>query len=308
MTEQAVQKEALLLFSKPPIPGKVKTRLTRKFGGFLNDNQAAEFFRRCLYDVAETCMHALIELQYANDDAVAADPAAQKIQYDFFIGCPEDHLQLMKDTFDEIGPWPMEIHYVTDHGKTFDDHFDDAFGQIFDMGYDCIVSVGGDIPTLPKDHLSQSFQWLEYFRAQGTPGVVLAPCQECGTSLVGVHCDTPINHQGVYYNLDGKPALDAYVEKIDAENLPCAYFAPIADVDEVTDLAHAISCLKAMKRAAQYQPTIRVAQRVLDWVDFMGITISTPPNDEHDPRQYLDNPDGTHYYPEGEEEGAPAAE
>ena len=63
-----------------------------------------------------------------------------------------------------------------------------------------------------------------------------------------------------------------------------------------------------MKRAAQYQPTIRVAQRVLDWVDFMGITISTPPNDEHDPRQYLDNPDGTHYYPEGEEEGAPAAE
>ena len=89
MTEQAVQKEALLLFSKPPIPGKVKTRLTRKFGGFLNDNQAAEFFRRCLYDVAETCMHALIELQYANDDAVAADPAAQKIQYDFFIGCPK---------------------------------------------------------------------------------------------------------------------------------------------------------------------------------------------------------------------------
>lgn len=293
-----VQKEALLLFSKPPIPGKVKTRLTTKFGGFLNDNQAAEFFRRCLYDVAECCMHALLELQYANDAACEADPNAQRIQYDFFLGCPEANLDLMKETFDAIGPWPMELHYVTDKGATFDDHFDDAFQQIFDMGYDSIVSVGGDIPTLPKSHLTQSFQWLEYFRSQGTPGVVLAPCQECGTSLVGFHRDANINHQGVYYNQDGKPALDAYIEKIDAADLPCAYFSPIADVDEVTDLAHAISCMRAMQRAAKVQPTIFVAERVLAWVDFMGIQVSTPPNEEHDPRQYLDNPDGTHYYPE----------
>ena len=55
-----------------------------------------------------------------------------------------------------------------------------------------------------------------------------------------------------------------------------------------------------MKRAAEFQPTIRVAQRVLNWVDYMGITVSTPPNEEHDPRQYLDNPDGTHYYPDEE--------
>ncbi|MDD6785124.1 MAG: DUF2064 domain-containing protein [Eggerthellales bacterium] len=295
-----VQKEALLLFSKPPIPGKVKTRLTTKFGGFMSDNQAADFFKMCLYDVAETCIHALFELQWANDAAVAENPEATKIQYDFFVGCPEANLQLMKDTFDEIGPWPMEIHYITDSGATFDDHFDDAFSQIFGMGYDCIVSVGGDIPTLPKDHLTQSFTWLEYFRNCGTPGVVMAPCQECGTSLVGFHYDTPINHQGVYYNMEGKPALDAYIEKIDANHLPCAYFAPIADIDEVTDLAHAISCLKAMKRAAEFQPTIRVAQRVLNWVDYMGITVSTPPNEEHDPRQYLDNPDGTHYYPDEE--------
>ena len=294
----AVQKEALLLFSKPPMPGKVKTRLTKKFGGFLTDQSAAEFFKRCLYDVAECCMHALIEKQWANDAACEADPEAQKIQYDFFVGCPEANLQLMKDTFDAIGPWPMEIHYVTDKGATFDDHFDDAFAQIFAMGYDCIVSVGGDIPTLPKSHLSQSFDWLEYFRSCGTPGFVMAPCQECGTSLVGFHHDTPMNHQGVYYNMDGKPALDAYIEKVDANNIPCAYFAPIADVDEVTDLAHAISCMRAIERAAQYQPGLFVARRVLDWVDAMGIVISTPPNDEHDPRQYLDNPDGTHYYPD----------
>ena len=188
----------------------------------------------------------------------------------------------------------MEIHYITDEGATFDDHFDDAINKIFAMGYDCVASCAGDIPTLPKSHITQSFNWLNYFRDCGTPGFVVAPCQECGTSLIGYHHDTPINNQGIYYNMDGRPALDGYMEKVKANNIPCAYFSPIADVDEVTDLAHAISCMRAIEQAAKTQPDLFVPRRVLDWVDFMGIVISTPPNENHDPRQYLDNPDGTH--------------
>ncbi|MBQ3106565.1 MAG: DUF2064 domain-containing protein [Eggerthellaceae bacterium] len=285
----AEKKVALLLFSKPPVPGMVKTRLTTAHGGFLSNEQAAEFFKRSLYDVSELCQHALIQLQAENDAKVAADPEATKITYDFFVSTtPASNVELMRETYDAIGPWPMEIHYLTDKGATFDDHFDDAFAQIFAMGYESIVSVGGDIPTLPKSHITQAFQWLEYFQSLGKPGFVQAPCQECGTSLVGFSYNTPIDHQGVYYNLDGVAALDAYVAKLKRENIPSAYFSPIADIDERTDLAHAISCMRAIKEAAQYQPDLFVPQRVLDWVDWMGITVSTPPNDEHDPRQYID--------------------
>lgn len=285
----AERKQALLVFSKPPIPGMVKTRLTIKHGGFLTDEQAAEFFRRSLYDVCEASMHALIEMQRENDALVAADPSADKITYDFFISTtPAKNVELMKETFDAIGPWPMEIHYLTDAGATFDDHFDDAFRQIFAMGYEHIVSVGGDIPTMPKSHITQAFQWLDYFQSIGTPGFVQAPCQECGTSLVGFSYNTPIDHQGVYYNLDGKPALDAYMEKTEEKNIPTAYFSPVADIDEKTDLAHAISCMNAIAQAAKYQNELFVPKRVLDWVNIMGIRVSTPPNDEHDPRQYID--------------------
>ena len=49
----------------------------------------------------------------------------------------------------------MEVHYLTDAGATFDDHFDDAFSQLFALGYESVVSVGGDIPTLPKSHITQ---------------------------------------------------------------------------------------------------------------------------------------------------------
>ena len=285
----AQKKQALLVFSKPPIPGMVKTRLTKERDGILSPEQAAEFFRRSLYDVSELAMHALYELQAMNDAACAADPEMDSIQYDFFVSTtPADNVDRMRENFESLGEWPMEIHYITDKGATFDDHFDDAFKQIFDMGYEHVVSIGGDIPTMPKSHVTQAFQWLDYFQGLGTPGFVQAPCQECGTSLVGFSYNTPINHQGVYYNLNGTAALDAYVEKLQAEHIPSAYLSPVADIDEKTDLAHAISCLRAIEQAAEWQTDLYVPRRVLQWIDFMGLRVSTPPNDAHDPRQYID--------------------
>lgn len=284
----AKRKQALLVFSKPPVPGMVKTRMTTEHGGFLTPEQAADFFKLCLYDVCDASMQALGELQAEQDAAKAADPNADEFEYDFFISTtPADNLPLMKETFEKL-EWPMEIHYITDSGATFDDHFDDAFKQIFDMGYENIVSVGGDIPTMPKSHVTQAFQWLEYFKDQGTPGFVVAPCQECGTSLVGFSYDTPIDHQGVYYNLDGTPALDAYMTKVREKNIPVAYFPPIPDIDDKIDLAHGISCMRAIEQAGMFQPNIFIPRRVLSWIGLMGITVSTPPNDEHDPRQYID--------------------
>lgn len=286
MTEK---KQALLVFSKPPIPGMVKTRLTRENNGILSPEQAAEFFKRSLYDVSELSMHALMELQRQNDALVAEDPTADRITYDFFVSTtPANNVELMRNTYDAIGPWPLEIQYLTDKGATFDDHFDDAFSQLFERGYEHVVSVGGDIPTMPKSHIIQAFQWLDYFQSQGTPGFVQAPCQECGTSLVGFSADTPMDHQNVYYNLDGRAALDGYMEKLEERGVPSAYLSPVADIDEKTDLAHAISCMRAIAIAARSQTDLFVPQRVLDWVDYMGIRVSTPPNDEHDPRQYID--------------------
>ncbi len=282
------KKQALLVFTKPPLPGVVKTRMTTEYGGFLTMEQAAQFYKCCFYDVCEMSMHALYELQQMNDELVATDPEADKVTYDFFCSTtPAESLDAVKDIFDKVGPWPMEINYVVDTGKTFDEHFNDAFDQIFAMGYESIVSIGGDVPTMPKSHLIQAFQWLDYFQSIGKPGFVYAPCQECGTSLVGFSHNTVMDHTGVYYNMDGRPALDGYLEKLMEADIPSAYFDPVADVDETTDLAHAISCMRSIREAAKYQPLF-VPRRTLSWVEVMGIRVSTPPNENHDPRDYLD--------------------
>lgn len=284
----AQKKEALLIFTKPPLPGLVKTRMTTDYGGFLTEAQAAQFYKCCFYDVCEMGMQALIELQRENDALVAEDPEADSITYDFFCSTtPAESIPKVEALFDEIGPWPMEVHFLSDTGKTFDEHFNDACQQLFDLGYESFVAIGGDVPTMPRSHITQAFQWLEYFQDQGKPGFVQAPCQECGTSLVGYSFNTPIDHTGIYYNMDGRPALDGYVQKLQDAEIPSAYFAPVADIDEVSDLAHSLSCMKAIREAAKNQPQF-VPNRTLNWCELMGIQISTPPNDNHDPRDYLD--------------------
>ena len=45
--------------------------------------------------------------------------------------------------------------------------------------------------------------------------------------------------------------------------------------------------MKSIREAAKYQP-LYVPWRTLNWVEMMGIQVSTPPNENHDPRDYLD--------------------
>ncbi len=284
----AEKKEALLIFTKPPLPGVVKTRMTAEYGGFFTEEEAASFYRCCFYDVCEMGMRSLVELTERNERMRAEDPSLDKITYDFFCSTtPPECIDQVRELFDKIKIWPMEVNLLVDRGSSFDEHFNDACQQLFDMGYESFVAIGGDVPTMPKGHIKQAFQWLDYFQEIGKPGFVYAPCQECGTSLVGYSYNTPIDHTGVYYNMDGRPALDGYLGKIQESGIPSAYFDPVADIDEVTDLGHAISCMKSIREAAKYQDLF-VPRRTLGWCEIMGIQVSTPPNENHDPRDYLD--------------------
>ena len=287
----AQSRNALMLFSKPPIPGFVKTRLTIERGGFLTPEQAANFFHRSLFDVAELAMQAIARLRQMNEDERAADPEAPERTYDFFISTtPMENVDRMRKLFEDAGAWPEKINYLCDTGASFGEHFDDAFGQLFTRGYDNVVAIGGDLPTMPRSHIINAFKWLDYFTVTDKLGwgFVEAPCQECGVSVIGQTKSTPIDSKGVYYNLSGRPALDAYTEEIKAHDVPVAFLMPVADVDEAGDLAHALSCLRAMDLSSKWDTDMYVSRRVLEWADAMHIVSVTPPNENHDPRQYVD--------------------
>jgi glycosyltransferase A (GT-A) superfamily protein (DUF2064 family) len=278
------RKHALLLFTKPPIPGLVKTRLTREKGGPFSQEEAAEIFRRSLFDVAELGCLALHELEVENISDRAADSSADEHLYTFFISTtPAENADVIRKTFEEIGKWPREFTYIVDEGSNYDEHFDSAFQQIFDEGYDSVLSIGADIPLLPREHITNGFRWLQYYlETDDKGGIVQAPCQEVGVSLIGWTRDTDINHQGVYCNTKGRPALDAYIEKAREKEIPVASMMPVADINDVSDFAHAISLARAAKYSRQFQPDLYVPERFLAWVDWRGIKVGTPPSDTDD--------------------------
>lgn len=284
-------KNALLLFSKPPIPGLVKTRLTKGRGGVLTEEEAAEFFKCCILDITDLAMIAISDLEQLNFSDRFTDPLVPERSYDFFVSTtPQESIDVMRQVFEGEDEWPHPIQYLHDEGSSFDEHFDDAFGQLFSRGYDNVVAIGGDHPTMTRDHIVSAFRWLDHLAAldERGYGFVQAPCQEGGVSIVGQTKATPINSKGVYYNPHGRPVLAAYREALSDGDIPNALLSSVSDVDKDSDLAHAIACVNVMADASFYQTELFVPRRVLEWFDTMGLESTSPPNDEHDPRQYID--------------------
>ena len=331
------KKNALLLFCKPPIPGQVKTRLTKERGGKLSSEQAAEFFRRSVLDISDlgrlclsdlrqstgedydlivstTSEKSIAQLQqmFADDGfadgfiaGAAASSAGAAANYANFAGAAANSAGPAASSANSAGaaansaydpavtapaPTPHDMTFIVDRGASFDDHFDDAFQQIFALGYTNLVAIGGDMPTLPYTHIIDAFLWLDHLATLSPNGqaFVVAPCQQSGVSLVGQTATTAMDSQGVFYNHSGLPALDAYAEKLLASEIPNAYLQPVSDVDEDHDLAHCISCLGAIAEATRFQDKLYLPCRVLEWVDKNGIKASAPPNENHDPRNYID--------------------
>ena len=280
------QKNALLLFTKAPETGKTKTRLTTARGGIFTPEEAADFYKVMLLDVVEICFTALKELNCKESTSINCSA-----QYDFVISCPsiEDQRKL-EELFAQMIPDSASIIFINDHGRHFNEHFDDAFGQLFDLSYKSVVAIGGDLPTLPVSHIVQAFQWLERFDLlSDRGGFVQAPCQACGVSLVGYTAATPMDSKGVYYNPDGIPALDGYIAKAAEKDIPVATLEQVPDVDDTSDLAHTISLLRAMAYSSKYQPGLFMAKRTLQWIDESMIMVCTPPNTAYDPRDSIDS-------------------
>jgi len=284
------QRNALLLFCKPPTPGLVKTRLCRENGGPLTNEQAAGFFRASILDEADLAMLVFDLLESENAEERQNDPNATIKTYNLFVStAPSSGLPLIRSVFEGEGEWERPIEYLCDSGPTFDHHFNDAFNQIFAMGYDSIVAVGGDMPLLPPSAIIEAFEWLEYLASEHSGlGFVMAPCQEAGTSIVGRTRRTPVPAEGIYYNALGRTVIDGYLEHLREHSIPFAFLDTVSDVDSSVDLAHLVSCLDAMADAYPYQPGMYLPRRVLAWADETMIRVVAAPSDERDPRSHLD--------------------
>jgi rSAM/selenodomain-associated transferase 1 len=144
-------KNALIIFIKTPIPGLVKTRLQPE----LTEDQSAELYCNFLMDldkkfksVADFDTWYAVSLENFNEDILAA------------------FVQMDK--------------YFLQEGKNLGERMKNAFQALFSRGYEKLVLIGSDIPSITINIIKQALHDLE------TNNCILGPSKDGGYYLVAL--------------------------------------------------------------------------------------------------------------------------
>lgn len=283
------RRNALVLFSKVPEAGLVKTRLTVLKDGIFQPDVASALYHCMLFDVVEIIMSAMDDLE-ARPSAV--DPrTGEEIRdvYELVISTtPAPNAEVMRKLFSDAGTWPRDFTVIVDEGASFDEHYNHSFEQTWERGADCILSMGADMPALTKADIFAGFDALHRLDGIEGGGIVLAPDQELGVSVIGWTRETRFDHTGVFYNQQGLTVLPAYIQKARAAGLPALWLPPIPDIDTMADLMHNVTLVEALNYCAEHDdicPPWRTwdALKQMGWAD-----VRIMPNTLHDPREAID--------------------
>lgn len=156
---------ALIVVAKEPVPGRTKTRLCPPFTGEL----AAEFYRCLLLDTL-----ALVERLEIADPTVAYAPASAR---PFFEAVTPDSFRL-----------------VPQQGADLGERLAHALGQHFELGYERVVIMNSDGPTIPQVYLEEAFSGLD------TADVTLGIGHDGGYYLIGMKRPHPELFQGIAWS------------------------------------------------------------------------------------------------------------
>jgi uncharacterized protein len=143
------RKNALVIFVRAPVAGKVKTRLACSIG----DEQALKIYYSLARQTIETgraCKVNLIIAYY-----------------------PEEQYELAKAAFGKGA-------YLAQSGNDLGERMQNSFLNCLARGFEKIIIIGSDIPGLDVPIIKNSFQKLDYYDC------VIGPARDGGFYLIGL--------------------------------------------------------------------------------------------------------------------------
>lgn len=205
-------KEALLVFARIPEPGNVKTRLTT----LLTDDEAARLYEAFLHDA----------LKQYQDLGVAV-----RLYLSPPAGNPDRKLAELVTS----------VHMQ--QGKELGERMQHAFLESFLAGYQRLVIVGTDHPTLPTAFVEQAFEAL------AEPlSICLGPSEDGGYYLLGMNDLYPQLFQDMTYS--HADVFQQTLERALTTNAALTVLPSWYDVDTPEDLYRLAAELDGNERIA----------------------------------------------------------
>ncbi len=232
----------LIVFAKNPIPNQVKTRLIPT----LASEQAASLYRAFLIDWCE------IIKQLSNTDLIIA------------YAPPEGLLDLQN----LLGE---DFTYVAQKGKDLGERLTNATQWAADNGYNKILFVGSDSPTLPLSYVSQGVDSLN------ASDVILGPSMDGGYYLIGfsknkLNTMVPYIFEDIAWSTEH--VFLQTVERIHSIAVKLTLLPPWYDVDTPDDLSFLHAHIKAMRLANEKVQANRTEGYLLELVKENSIWVN----------------------------------
>ena len=201
--------ESLILFAKPPLPGRVKTRLAQSLG----PEGAARLYACFLRDAAETAraltaerpgVGLVCEWVFEGDESLADFPLTDWL--------------------------PGAFLHRAQTGADLGARMSAALGRCLAFGRHAVL-IGTDFPDLPHHVLLEAFQNLE---SADQPKITLGPAADGGYYLVGMNRFAPGIFTGIPWSTSD--VLSRTLEKAEALGIGTYLLPEWRDVDEADDL------------------------------------------------------------------------
>lgn len=194
-----VAEDVLLIFTKYPEPGKVKTRLARAMGL----EAAAQLYKL----VAETLIFRLKAGQKTWDETV--------VFYE-----PPGKARATREWLGE------GLSYLPQEGEDLGERLSNAVSASFKSGAKRVVTIGSDCLEVSGEVLHQAFQYLRH------KDVVIGPAEDGGYYLIGLSREAPELFQAIDWGTEKVP-----LERIKHLGLSFATLKTLRDLDEPGDLS-----------------------------------------------------------------------
>jgi uncharacterized protein len=189
---------AVIIFVKNPVLGKVKTRLATTMG----NEKALDIYKKLL-------AHTLLSVK--------------EIMADVFV--------YFSDDIDEnIFPFENTFFRKVQQGNDLGERMKNAFDEVFDLWYDNVIIIGTDCPGIDLDLLDDAFLQLV------NVDVVVGPAEDGGYYLLGMKKRNPQLFDGI--NWSTASVLYFTLDNCQKNNLTYTFLPMLSDVDEEKDLIH----------------------------------------------------------------------
>ena len=195
-----ISTSAVIIFTKAPIPGAVKTRLCPP----LTPDEAAS-------------LHGSLVL-----DAVERAKTLSGCSL-YVAGAPE-----LEHPFFKVLEGRYGARLLEQSGEDLGSRMSHAMEEAFALGHASVVLTGTDLPSLPRQYLQQALEFLPRH------DVVLGPTADGGYYLIGLRRPIPELFRGIAWS--ARRVLEDTQKKAAALGLSVALLPDCRDLDTLDDL------------------------------------------------------------------------